>query len=203
VDEADMTRMMTHPIDASGDDVASSIAWGIHPSPVGDCLVAVSDGLVCGLHFLDPMTADAARLEVQRCWPAATLRRDDDASRDIARTIFAEDATAADVPRLLRGTAFQIHVWNELCQVPTGCTVFYDELARRIGAPTAIRAVGAAVGRNPIAMLVPCHRAVRKDGSLGGFRWGVGRKRTLLAMESARAGTQLGPLSPDPPRAGY
>jgi AraC family transcriptional regulator, regulatory protein of adaptative response / methylated-DNA-[protein]-cysteine methyltransferase len=203
VDEADMPDMMTHPSDASGDDVASSIAWGIHPSPVGDCLVAVSDGLVCGLHFLDPMTSVAARLEVQRRWPAATLHRDDTASRDIARTIFADDATAANVPRLLRGTAFQINVWNELCQVPPGYTVCYEELARRIGAPTASRAVGAAVGRNSIAMLVPCHRAVRKDGSLGGFRWGVDRKRTLLARESARAGTQSGLLWPDPRLAGY
>jgi AraC family transcriptional regulator, regulatory protein of adaptative response / methylated-DNA-[protein]-cysteine methyltransferase len=203
VDEADMNDMMTHRNDVSGDDVASSISWGIHPSPVGDCLVAVSDGLVCGLHFLDPMTADAARLEVQRCWPAATLRRDDNASRDIARSIFAEDATAANVPRLLRGTAFQMDVWNELCQVPPGYTVCYDDLARRIGAPTATRAVGAAVGRNPIAMLVPCHRAVRKDGSLGGFRWGVHRKRILLARESARAGTLLGPLAPDSPHSGY
>jgi AraC family transcriptional regulator, regulatory protein of adaptative response / methylated-DNA-[protein]-cysteine methyltransferase len=200
-----MTDMMTHPMNAPNDDVVSSIAWGIHPSPVGDCLVAVSNGLVCGLHFLDPMTTDAARLEVQRSWPAATLHRDDDASRDVAHAVFADDDAAANVPRLLRGTAFQIAVWNELCQVPTGYTVCYEDLARRIGAPTAIRAVGAAVGRNSIAMLIPCHRAVRKDGSLGGFRWGVDRKRILLARESARAGTQPGPLWPNPPApaAGY
>jgi AraC family transcriptional regulator, regulatory protein of adaptative response / methylated-DNA-[protein]-cysteine methyltransferase len=197
-----MPDTMTCPEDAAGNDVASTIAWGIHPSPVGDCLVAVSDGLVCALHFLDPMSADAARLDVQRRWPAATLHRDDVASRDIARTIFAEDA-AADVPRLLRGTAFQINVWNELCRVPPGYTVCYEDLARRIGAPTASRAVGAAVGRNSIAMLIPCHRAVRKDGSLGGFRWGVERKRILLARESGRAGTQPGPLWPDPPVGDY
>jgi AraC family transcriptional regulator of adaptative response/methylated-DNA-[protein]-cysteine methyltransferase len=97
-------------------------------------------------------------------------------------------ATGHDLPLDLRGTAFQQRVWQALQRVPAGATISYTALARRIGAPTAARAVARACGANALAVAIPCHRVVRTDGSLSGYRWGVERKRTLLAREGAREG---------------
>jgi len=88
------------------------------------------------------------------------------------------------LPLRLRGTEFQVRVWRALRQIPAGHTTSYADLARRIGQPSAVRAVANACGANPVAILVPCHRIVRSDGSLGGYRWGVERKRALLAAEA-------------------
>ena len=93
---------------------------------------------------------------------------------------------ATDLPLDIRGTAFQSSVWQALCQIPAGTTVTYSEIAKRIGRPKASRAVAAACAANKIAVAIPCHRVVRKDGSLGGYRWVIERKRALLAMEAKR-----------------
>jgi AraC family transcriptional regulator, regulatory protein of adaptative response / methylated-DNA-[protein]-cysteine methyltransferase len=93
---------------------------------------------------------------------------------------------ATELPLDIRGTAFQRRVWQALCQIPAGTTVTYSEIAKRIGTPKASRAVAGACAANKIAVAIPCHRVVRKDGSLGGYRWGIERKRALLAMEAKR-----------------
>jgi AraC family transcriptional regulator, regulatory protein of adaptative response / methylated-DNA-[protein]-cysteine methyltransferase len=172
----------------AGDDAGLLIRWGVHPSPWGDAFIAVAGDRVCALHFLDPLTASGAYQSVRRRWPGAEVADDPEGTAIVAHRIFDEDDV---VPVLVRGTPFQVAVWRALCHVPAGRVATYDEIARAVGAPTAHRAVGAAVGRNPIALLVPCHRAVHKDGSIGGYRWGPDRKRALLAREAAAAGRPL------------
>jgi len=116
-------------------------------------------------------------------------RRDDDAFAAVRTQLdeyFAGTRTAFDVPLRLEGTGFQRAVWAQLCAIPYGTTISYGELARRVGNPKASRAVGLANGRNPIAVIVPCHRVIAGDGSLGGYGGGLDRKTALLDLEGAR-----------------
>ena len=161
------------------------IACGTHMTPFGEAFIAVTARGVCGLHFLGPMTADEARGEVQSRWPAAVLRDDADVTRPVAERMFARAHTGAPLSLLVSGTNFQLQVWRALLRVPAGTVTTYDEIARHIGAPAAHRAVGTAVGRNPIALLIPCHRVIRKSGELGGYHWGTSRKTAILAWETA------------------
>jgi AraC family transcriptional regulator of adaptative response/methylated-DNA-[protein]-cysteine methyltransferase len=161
------------------------IACGTHMTPFGEAFIAVTSRGVCGLHFLGPMTADEARAEVQGRWPAALLREDAGVTRPVAQRMFARAHTGAPLSLLVSGTNFQLQVWRALLRVPAGSVTTYDEIARHIGAPAAHRAVGTAVGRNPIALLIPCHRVLRKSGELGGYHWGTSRKSAILAWETA------------------
>jgi O-6-methylguanine DNA methyltransferase len=181
-------RFMSIDLVVTDDDAGLTIRWAVHPSPLGDCLIAVAGQRICALHLLEPMTATCARQSVRRRWPAADFVHDQDATAAVARRIFEG---GGDVTVLVRGTPFQVAVWRALLRVPAGRVATYDEIARAVGAPAAHRAVGNAVGRNPIAILVPCHRAVHKDGRIGGYRWGPDRKRALLAREAAAAGQTL------------
>src|SRR5688500_6023443 len=147
------------------------IACGVHMTPFGEAFLAVTARGVCGLHFLDPMTAEEARADVQRRWPAALLRDDAEATRPVAERMFSRAHTGAPLSLLVSGTNFQLQVWRALLSVPAGTVTTYDDIAREIGAPAAHRAVGAAIGRNPIALLIPCHRVIRKSGELGGYHW--------------------------------
>jgi AraC family transcriptional regulator of adaptative response/methylated-DNA-[protein]-cysteine methyltransferase len=138
--------------------------------------------------------ADPAPLSELTCeWPAATLVRDDAAVAPVAAAIFGD--TRADAPmRLhLRGTNFQLKVWEALLRVPEGALISYGDLARRLDMPTAARAVASAVGANPIGYLIPCHRVLRSSGALGGYRWGLERKMVMLEVE------EFGPSLPGCP----
>ena len=151
---------------------------------LGHALVATTARGVCRVILGD----DPAALErtLREEMHLATLVADDPLTHDVAAAVVAAAsgrALATPLPLDLRGTAFQQRVWRELTRIPRGETVTYGELARRIGAPGATRAVGAACGANPVAMLVPCHRVLRGDGEVGGYRWGVERKRALLEAE--------------------
>jgi AraC family transcriptional regulator, regulatory protein of adaptative response / methylated-DNA-[protein]-cysteine methyltransferase len=163
-----------------------TIRYGVHPSPFGACFVAVTERGVCALHFLDgdPGSPLAA---LARDWPAAALREDAAGTAGILRDVFA---ARLGEPRplsvLIRGTNFQVQVWEALLRVPPGAATSYGHLAQAVGMPRAARAVGTAVGRNPIAYLIPCHRVLRRSGAFGGYRWGVERKRAMLAWEAAR-----------------
>jgi len=151
---------------------------------VGLVLVAGSAKGVCAALLGDD--AAALRADLQRRFPGAELRPGDAAFQALAGVVAAfidAPATSCDIPLDLRGTAFQRQVWRALQRVPAGTTTTYQELAARIGRPQASRAVGQAVGANPVAVLIPCHRVLRSDGGLSGFRWGVERKRQLLARE--------------------
>jgi AraC family transcriptional regulator of adaptative response/methylated-DNA-[protein]-cysteine methyltransferase len=146
-------------------------------SPLGDCRVAWTDRGICGLGFGEgPLDG--------RGWEVATRVRDDRAARDLVDRVFSGDAGALSV--LVRGTNFQVQVWRALLRIPTGVVTSYSDLAARIGHAGSARAVAGAVARNAVAVLIPCHRVLRASGALGGYRWGLERKRALLALEAGR-----------------
>ena len=160
-----------------------SIRHGVHPSPFGDFLLAATDRGVCALTFLDDEGLDAALEGVAARWPGAGLHEDPASTAPLAERIFAGGER---VPLHLEGTNFQIRVWEALLRVPGGTVVTYERIAASLGSPGAVRAVGTAVGRNPIAYAIPCHRVIRKTGAFGEYRWGAARKRAMLGWEAAR-----------------
>lgn len=155
-------------------------------SPLGRILIAAADAGIAWLGFGD--SDDEALAEIRSDFPDAELQRDDAALGRYSRPILDFLERKAPLPALpldLQGTPFQRRVWDELCAIPAGTTLSYGEIARRIGRPKAPRAVGAAVGANPISILVPCHRALAGNGSLHNYRYGIDRKRRLLELEGA------------------
>jgi len=163
------------------------IRYGVHPSPFGAALVAITARGVCGLHFAGDAAAGAGRL--QRDWPGAELRQDPAAIAPVAERIFRPLSAPPGRPLalLVKGTNFQVKVWRALLELPLGALAAYGNVAARIGASDSARAVGAAIGANPVAWLIPCHRVIRESGALGGYRWGVERKAAMLGWEAARA----------------
>ena len=162
-----------------------SISYGVHATPFGDCLIGVTPRGVCRLRFVDPGDAAGAVESLRREWPGATLSEGPAATQPIAERIGEPQAAAAGPPLLLRGTNFQVKVWQALLAIPPGGAMSYGDVAAGVGYPTASRAVGSAVGANPIAWLIPCHRVLRSSGAIGGYRWGVARKVAMLGWEAA------------------
>jgi AraC family transcriptional regulator of adaptative response/methylated-DNA-[protein]-cysteine methyltransferase len=160
-----------------------TLTYGFYTSPFGGCLLAVSERGLCHLAFT-PQGADAVMSRLANVWPEADLRRDDALIEPFAKAVFTPDGSAA-MPLDLRGTPFQRKVWQALLNIPHGEVTTYGDLASAIGQPTAARAVGTAVGDNPVAVLVPCHRVVRRDGSIGGYAYGTDLKSALLRWEGA------------------
>ena len=161
---------------------------GFHPTPFGHVMLAITEIGITDLWFVEKENADKAFTELEKMWPAASIRENSEALRAMAQRIFAGvpgSAEGAKIHLLLRGTNFQIKVWQALLRIPEGTVVSYSEVARRIGRPDAVRAVAGAVGCNPIAWLIPCHRVLRKSGEMGGYRWGTARKRLILSRELA------------------
>ena len=160
-----------------------SIFWGWFDSPFGPALVMGTDRGICGLAFSAEMGADEAIVDLTRRWPNATFVEAPDRLRNWAEATL----TAKGDTRLhMIGTPLQLKVWEALLRIPSGHVTTYSEIAGSIGHPKAVRAVGTAVGRNPVSLLIPCHRALRKSGALGGYHWGLPVKRAILAWESAR-----------------
>lgn len=167
------------------------IAYGFHPSPFGLSLLMTTQRGVCGLAFTDDEESQSEILDdmIAR-WPAANFRLDEKATSHQALQIFQPGKWRKDEPirLVLIGSNFEVKVWETLLKIPTGRTLTYTDVAERIGRPSASRAVGTAVGRNPISFVVPCHRVVRKDGGLGGYHWGVTRKRAIIGWEKGQLG---------------
>ena len=162
------------------------ISWGWFGSPFGPALVMGTARGICGLGFAAEAGAGATMADLRARWPKATYREDPAVLAPMVATAFPQSGrTDGPVPLFLIGAPFQIKVWEALLHVPTGHVTTYSDIARVIGAPGAARAVGTAVGRNPISWLIPCHRALRKSGGLGGYHWGLPVKRAMLAWESA------------------
>jgi len=162
------------------------IFWGWFDSPFGPAIVMGTDRGICGMGFAAEMGEDVARQDLQRRWPAAAFVENPMVLRpwvDAALGLGGD----GKAPLYLIGAPFQIKVWEALLTIPSGQVTTYGDIARAIGHPKAVRAVGTAVGRNPISLLIPCHRALRKGGALGGYHWGLPVKRALLAYEGARA----------------
>ncbi len=159
-----------------------TIRYGLHASPYGKCLVAVTERGICHLgfvqtsegHTIDNLVAD---------WKNARMIEDNKSTASLVERIFHTESLSRPLNVHLRGTNFQLKVWEALLQIPAGTVTTYEGLAHRIGQPSASRAVGTAVGHNPIAVLIPCHRVIRKVGDFGNYRHGSLRKKALLARE--------------------
>jgi len=163
-----------------------TIRYGIHETPFGSCLIGVTDRGICALRFFDGPDSRDAIAELAQEWGLACIVRDDEGTRRLVESIFERaGASIEPLPLLLRGTNFQIRVWEGLLRVPESCLVSYGGLAERLGVPSATRAVAGAVGANPIAFVIPCHRVLRSTGALGGYRWGPDRKLVMLKREVA------------------
>ncbi len=165
-----------------------TIRFGIHPSPFGACLVSVTDRGICGLSFIGPEGREEAIADLRRRWGHAVLQERPGVTQPVVDRIFAasRNPAGAAFDLFVAGTNFQIKVWEALLRIPPGSVASYAEIARRIGAPGAARAVGAAVVQNPVALLIPCHRVIRKSGAFGEYRWGAARKKAILGWEAAR-----------------
>lgn len=162
------------------------IRYGFHPSPFGECLLAITRRGVCALEFVEAGGRAVAFARLKTQWMGATLRLQPRATRPMAARIFVAPHTAADRSDLfIQGSNFQVKVWEALLRIPPGHVVAYEDIAARIEAPTATRAVASAIARNPIAFLIPCHRVIRKTGAFGEYRWGSARKMALLGWEAA------------------
>jgi len=160
------------------------ITFGYAPSPFGLALVTETPRGLCGLAFLNPGEEEAAFQDMHHRWPAATWRRDDQAARATAASIFG--GSGAPVNVVLMGPPFHVQVWKALLRIPAGHTASYGQVAAWAGKPEAARAAGAAIGANPISFLIPCHRAIAKDGRLTGYHWGLDRKVAMLGHEAVQ-----------------
>lgn len=165
-----------------------TIQYGFHDSPFGECLIALTERGICGLQFVADGDREAALAELKASWPQAEFVVDEEATRPFLDPIFnlSEAKERPSLPLYLKGTNFQIQVWQALLQIPAGTAVSYGTVAQMIGNPKASRAVGSATGSNPIAYLIPCHRVIQQAGNLGNYRWGTSRKKAILGWESAR-----------------
>jgi len=164
------------------------IRYGFHPSPFGTALVMMTKRGLCGLAFSDPGKENAALKDMRMRWKNARYVEDSAATADIAARIFQSERWKPDTPLrvVLIGTDFEVRVWETLLKVPLGRAATYSDVAKKIGKPNAPRAVGAAVGKNPISFVVPCHRIVGSNGALTGYHWGLTRKRAMLGWEQAK-----------------
>jgi len=165
-----------------------TITFGFAESPFGRCLIAESPRGICHLSFIESKSEKIALAGLRKDWPEAELKHANSAATLLASKIFARSSDSPSrltMRTYVRGTAFQVRVWRALLQVESGSLTSYGRLANAIGKPTASRAVGAAVGQNPLAWLIPCHRVIRETGVVGDYHWGKIRKRAMIAWESS------------------
>jgi AraC family transcriptional regulator, regulatory protein of adaptative response / methylated-DNA-[protein]-cysteine methyltransferase len=168
------------------------IRYGWFDSPFGPAIAMGTDRGLCGMGFAAEMGRETAFADLTRRWPKARFMPDAEPLRAwVLHALGARTGQNTDVPLYLIGAPFQIKVWEALLRVPSGHVTTYSDIATVIGHPKAVRAVGSAIGRNPISMLIPCHRALRKSGALGGYHWGLNVKRAILAREAAQADTAM------------
>ena len=162
-----------------------TIRYGLHPTPFGECLIGVTERGICHLGFVQESEGDAID-ELVTDWKHARMIEDHDATAGLIEPIFDLSHRQTHPLHLhLRGTNFQIKVWEALLRIPPGHLAAYENIAAQVGHPNAMRAVGNAVAHNPIAVLIPCHRVIRKLGEFGNYHYGTARKKALLASEFA------------------
>ncbi|WAF78777.1 methylated-DNA--[protein]-cysteine S-methyltransferase [Aeromonas dhakensis] len=163
------------------------IDHGVHDTPFGQAFVALTPRGVCNFSFLDDQAPQTPLAALAHNWPEAELREAPSRTRGIIHTMF-NDSKTPDRPISLHvsGTNFQISVWRALLQIPPAKVVSYAQVASAVGNPKAARAVGLAVGANPVALMIPCHRVIQQNGKLGGYHWGETRKQAIHAWEAAR-----------------
>lgn len=167
------------------------IKYGWHEGTFGKTLIMVTDRGLCGLAFLDDRGEEAVFLDMANRWPKATIVEDSLETRDYMEMIFATDHSKAslngkNLKLFLKGTEFQVKVWQALMELPRGGLTTYGDIAKKLGMPSgASRAIGTAVGMNPVSWIIPCHRVIRNTGYLGGYRWGLPRKLAMMGYEAA------------------
>ncbi len=163
------------------------INWGVHSSPFGDCFIGLTTRGIVALQFVD-IDPQPALQRLKNDWPHARFSKNEQLTDAALREIFAlfTNKQQKPLPLLLRGTNFQLRVWQALLRIPAGQISTYGQIARQLGSPGSARAVGSAIGQNPVAWLIPCHRVLRTDGGLGGYRWGEERKLAILGQEFAQ-----------------
>ncbi len=164
------------------------ITYGFHPSPFGECLLASTERGICGLYFVKDANRKRVLSELEFSWKNADLREDPDRSRKLVHRIFNPSMVNESAPLhlILNGTNFQIKVWEALIRIPFGSVVTYEDVAIKIGLPKATRAVGSAVGTNPISFIIPCHRVIRKTADFGNYGSGTARKKAILGWEFSK-----------------
>jgi AraC family transcriptional regulator of adaptative response/methylated-DNA-[protein]-cysteine methyltransferase len=165
-----------------------TVAYGFHPSPFGTALVMTTERGLAGLAFADAGGEQAALADMRSRWPQACIVENAARTADLARRIFEPRLWRAERPLrvVLIGTDFEVRVWETLLKIPIGRATTYSDIAVKIGAGKAARAVGAAVGKNPISFVVPCHRVLGKSGGITGYHWGLTRKRAMLGWEAGK-----------------
>jgi len=166
-----------------------TVCYAWHESLLGRALLAVTEHGLCGLSFAASGEEKMQLADMTGRWPEAHFVEDIQATAGFAESIFHPAPGREPVPVQLFGTPWQIHVWKALLAIPAGSAVAYGALAEKLCSARAARATASAIGRNPVALLIPCHRVIAASGALGGYRWGETRKRALLALEAARAET--------------
>jgi AraC family transcriptional regulator, regulatory protein of adaptative response / methylated-DNA-[protein]-cysteine methyltransferase len=167
-----------------------TLTYGFHASPFGTAIVIASGRGLAGLAFADPGEEQTAFADMRRRWPRASFVEDQAATAALAQRIFDPKLWRPEQPLrvVLIGTDFEVRVWQTLLKIPMGRAVSYSDIAANISRPTASRAVGAAIGKNPISFVVPCHRALGKSGALTGYHWGITRKQAMLGWEAGQVG---------------
>jgi AraC family transcriptional regulator of adaptative response/methylated-DNA-[protein]-cysteine methyltransferase len=165
-----------------------TLRYGFHPSPFGTAIVIATARGLAGLAFADPGEEQKAFADMRGRWPRADFVEDHAGTAALAQRVFDTRLWCADQPLrvVLIGTDFEVRVWETLLKIPMGRAVSYSDIATNISAPKASRAVGAAVGKNPVSFVVPCHRALGKSGTLTGYHWGITRKQAMLGWEAGQ-----------------
>jgi AraC family transcriptional regulator of adaptative response/methylated-DNA-[protein]-cysteine methyltransferase len=160
--------------------------FGFHPSPFGEAILIATERGLAGLGFVDDGDREAALADMKRRWPRAGYIEDSAATDPLARRIFRSGPWQEEQPLrvVLIGTDFEVRVWQTLLKIPRGRATTYSDIASHIGKPSACRAVGAAVGKNPVSFVVPCHRVLGRSGALTGYHWGLTRKQAILGWEA-------------------
>ncbi|CAM3608167.1 methylated-DNA--[protein]-cysteine S-methyltransferase [Halomonas sp. FME1] len=182
------------------------IAYGVHETPFGRIFVAVTPRGICRMGFVDATSAESLLARLAKEWPLSTLQHNTEATRYAVEGLFAKSRFskpklskpqegAAALSLHVTGTNFQMAVWRALLTIPEGQLASYSHLAQALGAPKSSRAVGNAVGANPIALWIPCHRVIQQSGALGGYRWGVEKKQMVQAWELAMNDTARAPMA--------
>jgi AraC family transcriptional regulator of adaptative response/methylated-DNA-[protein]-cysteine methyltransferase len=161
------------------------IRYATHPSPFGRCMIGVTERGICWLSFFGDDGPDRSWSELSHQWRGAEFEEDRSLTAGYIEKIFSETDTQKRLPLFVRGTNFQIKVWEALLRLPPGTLFSYGNLAGSIGRPESIRAVASAIGQNPVSYLIPCHRVLRKSGGISGYRWGPVRKKAIIAWEAA------------------
>jgi AraC family transcriptional regulator of adaptative response/methylated-DNA-[protein]-cysteine methyltransferase len=170
-----------------------TLRYGYHPSPFGEAIAVATGRGLCGMGFVEDGDRAVALADMVRRWPKANFVEDSEITRPLVARAFDPALWKPETPLriVLIGTDFEIRVWETLLRIPLGRATTYSDVARHIGKPSAARAVGAAVGRNPVSFVVPCHRVIGASGGLTGYHWGLTRKRAILGWEAGKVSSPL------------